>query len=119
MTMIVELVTFRTPDGWDRARVLDDAKHTIPKWSSNPDLLRKHFALGMGEDEGTAAGIYVWPSMEAAKAAHDDEWRESIRKRTGGYPAIRYFDLFLLIDNEHGRVVEWAADGQGRALETA
>jgi hypothetical protein len=42
--------------------------------------------LGMGEDEGTAAGIYVWPSIEAAKAAHDDEWRESIRKRTGGYP---------------------------------
>jgi hypothetical protein len=30
--MIVELVTFKTPGGWDRARVLEDAKHTIPKW---------------------------------------------------------------------------------------
>ena len=36
--MILELVTFKTPAGWDRARVLEDAKHTIPKWSSNPDL---------------------------------------------------------------------------------
>ena len=29
--MILELVTFKTPAGWDRARVLEDAKHTIPK----------------------------------------------------------------------------------------
>jgi hypothetical protein len=65
--MIVELVTFKSPDGWDRARVLEDAKHTIPKWSSNPDLLRKHFLLGIREAEGTGAGVYVWPSVEAAR----------------------------------------------------
>jgi hypothetical protein len=117
--MIVELVTFKTPDGWDRARVIDDAKHTIPKWSSNRDLLRKHFALGIGEAEGNSVGIYVWPSVEAAKQAHDTEWRESIKRRTGGYPTIRYFDLFLLIDNEHGRVVEWAEDGRARELAPA
>ena len=115
--MIVELVTFKSPAGWDRARVLADARHTIPKWSSNRDLLRKHFALGTGEGEGTGAGIYIWPSVEAAKKAHDEEWREGVRKRTGGYPTIRYFDLFLLIDNEQGRVIEWAADGKARALE--
>jgi hypothetical protein len=115
--MIVELVTFKSPAGWDRARVLADAKLTIPKWSSNRDLLRKHFALGTGEDEGTSAGIYIWPSVEAAKKAHDEEWREGVKKRTGGYPTIRYFDLFLLIDNEQGRVIEWAADGKARELE--
>ena len=117
--MIVELVTFKTPAGWDRARVLDDAKHTIPKWRSNPDLLRKHFVLGIGEDEGTSAGIYVWPSVEAAKKAHDETWREGVKQRTGGYPTSRYFDLFLLIDNERQRVVEWAADGTARELQTA
>src|SRR4051812_17472005 len=53
--MILELVTFKTPAGWDRARVLEDAKHTISKWSSNPDLVRKHFGLGIGEDEGTSS----------------------------------------------------------------
>ena len=115
--MIVELVTFKTPEGWDRARVLDDARRTIPKWRSDPDLLRKHFVRGLGDDEGTAAGIYVWPSIEAAKRAHDETWREGIRQRTGGYPAIRYFDLFLLVDNEHQRVVEWTADGTARQLE--
>ena len=117
--MIVELVTFKTPVGWSRDQVLDDAKHTIPKWTANRDLKRKHFALGLGEDDDTSAGIYVWPSIDAAKQAHNDEWREGVKKRTGGYPAIRYFDLFLLIDNEHGQVTEWAADGQPRVLEPA
>jgi hypothetical protein len=115
--MIVELVTFKSPEGWDRARILDDAKHTIPKWTANRELLRKHFLLGIGEDSDSCAGIYIWPSVEAAKKAHDDTWRESVKTRSGGYPTIRYFDLFLLIDNEHSQVTEWAADGKARVLE--
>ncbi len=75
--------------------------------------------LAIGEAADTGAGIYVWPSVEAAQKAHDDAWREGVKKRTGGYPTIRYFDLFLLIDNEHDKVVEWAADGSARELETA
>lgn len=112
--MIVELVTFPTPAGWSRDKMLEDAKHTIPKWTANPDLLRKHFAMGIGDNDGTSAGIYVWPSVEAARKAHDDAWREAVKKRCGSYPTIRYFDLFLLIDNENDRVTEWTADGTGR-----
>jgi|SRR5215510_9273855 len=117
--MILELVTFKASSGWDRARVLDDAKQTIAKWRSNQDLLRKHFLLGIGEDEGTSAGLYIWFSVEAAMKAHDEEWRESVKERTGGYPTSRYFDLFLLIDNEQRRVVEWSADGASRELGAA
>ena len=115
--MILELVTFKTPAGWDRAQVLEDAKHTIPKWVANCDLLRKHFVLGVGANEGTTAGVYIWPSVEAAKKAHNDEWREAVKTRSGGYPTMQYFDLFLLIDNEHGQVIEWTADGKARELE--
>lgn len=109
--MIVEFVTFPSPKGWDRAKVLADAETTIPKWSANRELLRKHFLLGQGEAEGTGGGIYIWPSVEAAQRAHDDAWRESIKRRTGDYPTVRYFDLMLLIDNEQGRVTAWDADG--------
>lgn len=112
--MIVELVTFPTPKGWDRDKMLDDAKHTIPKWSANPDLLRKHFAMGFGEAEGTSAGIYVWPTVEAAQKAHDNTWREAVKQRSGSYPTIKYFDLFLLIDNEHDKITEWTSDGKTR-----
>jgi len=117
--MILELVTFRTPAGWGRAQVLEDAKHTIPKWVANGDLLRKHFALGVGLDEGTTVGMYIWPSVEAARKAHNDEWREAVKARSGGYPTNQYFDLFLLIDNERGRVTEWTADGRALELDTA
>jgi hypothetical protein len=116
--MIVEFVTFKSPAGWDRGRVLDDAKTVVPKWTANRDLLRKHFLLGIGETEGQGAGLYIWPSIEAAQNAHNEEWRQSIRKRTGGDPTIRYFDLLLLVDNEKGAVTEYAADGKARRLET-
>lgn len=117
--MILELVTFPSPEGWDRARILEDAKATIPKWTANAELVRKHFCKGIGEAADTGAGVYIWPSVEAAQKAHDNAWREGVKKRTGGYPTIRYFDLFLLIDNEHDKVTEWAADGAARVLETA
>jgi hypothetical protein len=55
----------------------------------------------------TGAGVYIWPSVEAAQRAHDEAWRQSVIKRTGGAPTIRYFDLFLLIDNEAGTVTEF------------
>ena len=112
--MILELVTFKTPSGWDRARVLEDARHTIAKWAANRELLRKHFALGIGADEGISAGIYIWPSVEAANNAHNDEWRGAVKTRTGGDPTIQYFDLFLLIDNEHRQITEWDTDGHAR-----
>ena len=117
--MIVEIVTFPTPDGWNRERMLEDARHVIPKWTANPDLLRKHFAMGVGDAEGTSAGIYVWPTVEVARKAHDETWREAVKIRSGSYPTIRYFDLFLLVDNEHGKVTEWSADGTARVPEHA
>jgi hypothetical protein len=42
-----------------------------------------------------------------------------VKARTGGYPATRYFDLFLLIDNEQQRVIEWDAAGTAHELQTA
>lgn len=117
--MIIELVTFNAPPGADRARIVADAKGTVPRWAGNRDLLRKHFVRGLGEDEGTLGGVYLWPSVEAARKAHDAAWLESVKARTGGYPKIRYFDMFLLVDNEQGTVTEFAEDGRPRVLQTA
>jgi hypothetical protein len=102
--VILELVEFKSPAGWDRAAVLQDAKKTVPKWRANPDLVRKHFLLGF---DGTGAGVYIWPSIEAARQAHDAAWEAGVIKRTGGRPTIRYFDLMLLVDNQAGTVTEW------------
>lgn len=59
--MIVELVTFTSPSGWDRGRVLDDAKTTIPKWTANRELLRKHFLLGLARRKAPAPASISGP----------------------------------------------------------
>ena len=114
--MIVELVTFNLPADWDRARELDAVRTVTSKWAANKDLVRKHFLWGLGDAAGTGAGFYIWPSIEAAEKAHGTEWREGVKKRTGGYPTIRYFDMMALVDNERGAITEWSADGKGRDL---
>jgi hypothetical protein len=116
--MIVELVTFTFPEGHDRAKEIEAVRGVLGKWAANKELVRKHFLWGLGDDAGTGAGFYIWPSIEAAKRAHNDEWREGVKKRTGGYPTMRYFDLMALVDNENGAITEWDAEGKARQFET-
>lgn len=108
--MIVELVTFKAPPGADWDDILKDARAVIPRWRANPDLVRKHFLLS--DDGRECGGLYVWPTREAAEAAHDAAWRAGIERRTGAPPTIRYFQLQMLLDNEAGTVVEWSKTGE-------
>ena len=104
--MILELVEFNSPKGWTRQQVAEEARNVIPKWQRQQGIAkRKHFLLELNGKTG--AGVYIWPSVEAAQRAHNEDWRQSVIKRTGGAPTIRYFDLFLLIDNEAGAVTEF------------
>jgi hypothetical protein len=109
-TMIVELVTFKAPPGADWDAILKDARAVIPRWRANPDLLRKHFLLS--DDGQECGGLYIWPTREAAQAAHDATWRAGVEQRTGAPPRIRYFDLQMLLDNEAGTVTEWSKSGE-------
>jgi hypothetical protein len=108
--MIVELVTFKAPAGADWDAILAGARATIPHWRANPQLVRKHYLLD--DDAGECAGLYIWPSREAAQAAHDAAWRASVAQRTGSVPVIRYFELQMLLDNEAGTVTEWSKTGE-------
>ena len=105
--MILELVEFNSPKGWSRDKVAEEAKHVVPKWQANKELVRKHFLLELNGKTG--AGVYIWPSVEAAQKAHNEEWRQSVIKRCGSAPTIRYFDLMLVVDNESDKVTEFPA----------
>ena len=97
---------------WDSPRLIEVRKEwrlvtgiTTQHTSEYKELLRKHFLLELNGKTG--AGVYIWPSVEAAQRAHNEEWRQSVIKRAGSAPTIRYFDLFLLVDNESGKVTEF------------
>ena len=102
--MIVELVTFPSPPGKPRDKLLEEAKATLPRWRANKELIRKHY---MNDGNGLGGGVYIWPSREAAERAHDAEWQAMVERRTGAKPTFRYFDLLMLLDNEKGTVTEW------------
>ncbi len=53
--MILELVEFNSPKGWTRQQVAEDARHVIPKWQGNKELLRKHFLLELNGKTGARA----------------------------------------------------------------
>jgi hypothetical protein len=110
--MIVELVTFKAPAGADWDAILAGARATIPHWRANPQLVRKHYLVSADGQE--CAGLYIWPTREAAQAAHDAAWRADVQQRTGAPPVIRYFDLQMLLDNEAGTVTEWSKTGEKR-----
>lgn len=111
-TMIVELVTFKAPEGASWQSILADAKSTIPRWRSNDQLVRKHYLVS--DDGRKCAGLYIWPTRAAAEQAHDAQWRAGVQQRTGAAPEITYFDLMMLLDNEAGTVTEWSQTGEGR-----
>jgi len=116
--MILELVEFNSPKGWTRQQVAEDARQVIEKWRGNKELKRKHFLLELTGSQGskTGAGVYIWPSVAAAQRGHNEEWRQAVIKRTGAAPTIRYFDLFLLIDNEAGTVTEFPEAAEIKAV---
>ena len=103
--MIGEFVRYPAPEGADRADIVLDARSVVPKWRAEPDLIRKHF---MRSDDGKwLSGFYLWKNREAAEAAHNAEWREAVRERTGALPETTYFDAFMILDNEAGEVSEY------------
>lgn len=108
--MIVELVTFRATPGANWDAILAEARATIPRWRANAQLVRKHYLLS--EDGSECAGLYIWPTRADGEAAHDAAWRAAVAQRTGAEPAIRYFDLQMLLDNEAGTVTEWSERGE-------
>ena len=102
--MIMEIVEFDRPDGFTAEDLLEDARSTVAQWQANPNLVRKHFVT----NGPTVMGVYIWPDRASAEAAHDAEWIDRFKHRTGKLPRIQYFDMFMLIDNETGTVSEFA-----------
>jgi hypothetical protein len=112
--MIVELVVFKAPEGATWQSILADARTTVARWSANPDLVRKHYLVS--DDGRMCAGLYIWPSRDAARQAHDADWIAGVERRTGAPPTITYFDLMMVLDNEAHTLTEWSEAGEKRSV---
>lgn len=102
--MITEFVLFDLPPGLSRAAVVQGMREVAPRWQRERALVRKTFVYDAAA--GQAGAFYVWRDRAAAEAAHDDAWREGIRRRYGSTPVVRIFDTPLIVDNALGEVLE-------------
>lgn len=48
---------------------------------------------------GAGGGVYLWKTLEAAKAGHDAAWCEKVRGIYGAYPQFDYFETPFVLDN--------------------
>ena len=81
-----------------------ERRATSSQMAANKELLRKHFLLELNGKTG--AGVYVWPSVEAAEAHNEDGAIGDQAYRHA--PTIRYFDLFCW-STTSGKVTEFPA----------
>lgn len=101
--MITEIVRFDLPAEMPRARVIDLFETTVPRWQSNPDLIRKQYLYNA--DGACGGGIYLWKTKAAALAAHDAAWCDMAQDIYGSRPSFEYFETPLVVDNRTGEVL--------------
>ena len=100
--MIGVVVTFRSDEGLDRARVMVVAEKAAPAFEGMPGLRSKVFTWDA--ETGTAANVYVWESPEAARAFFSPELTERVTGLYGVAPEIRFVEIAALVDNGVGAV---------------
>lgn len=95
--MITEIVQFKLPEGVNRKDTVARFESTKAAWEDNPDLVRKYYLFD--GDRGIGGGVYLWPNIEAAKAAHDEAWCDRVEGMYGSRPTFQYFETPLIVDN--------------------
>ncbi len=95
--MITEIVQFNLPADITREEVTERFETTKSAWENNPDLVRKYYLFDA--ERKTGGGVYLWPNIEAAQAAHDDAWCDRVEGLYGSRPTFQYFETPLIVDN--------------------
>jgi len=101
--MYISIVEIDLPAETD-CEVLKDAFMTTgPRYVDVPGLLRKYYTL---QDGTMTGGVFVWDTLENAKAGHADPgWRKIIADRYGNEPRVAYYEVPTIVDNVMGAVL--------------
>jgi hypothetical protein len=94
--MIVEIVSFDLPPGTTRADALALYRKTAATWLTNKDLLEKYYVFDAENLRG--GGIYIWPTREAARHWHGEDYRRMVMSLYGAPPKIQLLDAVIRVD---------------------
>lgn len=102
--MITTLVQIKNPEPMSIDKARNVFMGTAAKYQEVPGLIRKYYLLS--EDGGTAGGVYLWETREAAEAMYDREWSAFIREKYGVDPVVTYFQSPVVVDNLTAEIIE-------------
>ena len=94
--MITAIVRFKVPGGITLEKATEMFEGSADRYRGGEGLARKYYLFG---EDGTAGGVYLWDSREAAGRLYTDEWKATIKERFGETPSIEYFDSPVIVDN--------------------
>jgi hypothetical protein len=74
-----------------------------PKFKNPLGLVRKYFLIS--EDGKTGGGVYLWNSMEEARAFSENVLRPMIKEKFQVECSIEYYDVPVIVDNLTSEII--------------
>jgi hypothetical protein len=96
IAVIVEIVYIDLPVGTKRADALALYRRSAGGWLSNPELIEKYYFFD--EERHLGGGIYIWPTCEAARRGHGEDYVRWVQSVYGAPPRIQILDALLHVD---------------------
>ncbi len=104
--MITAIVRFKIPQGMALADAEARFKESAPQFEGLAGLVRKYYLF---DPAGTAGGVYLWESREAAERLYTEEWRNRVAEKYGAPPEISYYETPVIVDNSKRAATDAAA----------
>ena len=101
--MITSITRFPLAPGVPTEAVKNGFREVAPHFKHPAGLLRKYFLIS--EDQKTGGGVYLWNSMEHARAFSEGVLRPMIRDKFKVEPSIEYFDAPVVVDNLTSEII--------------
>jgi heme-degrading monooxygenase HmoA len=92
------ILTYRPGNGKSAEEIVRSLEAAVPGFSGLRGL--RHKFMAFDDDTMTGTSIYIWDSLEAARACFDDPaFQARFRKTFGTEPEIRYSAIRAVVDN--------------------
>lgn len=100
--MYISVVEIDLPAGTDLAGLRNVFADAGRRYLKVQGLLRKYYTL---KGDNVTGGVFVWKTLEDAKAGHaDPDWHKIIMDRYGTTPRVSYYEVPVVVDNVIGEV---------------
>jgi hypothetical protein len=101
--MITSITRFQLPPGIPTEAVKNGFLEVAPKFKHPAGLLRKYFLISA--DGKTGGGVYLWKSMEEARAFSEGVLRKMIKDKFQVEPSIEYYETPVVVDNVTSEII--------------